>query len=82
LIGYPFLIAASGLFFRVRLVLFTTLVSLIAYSGLLISRPSEAIPYQYPVLFSATLAVLGFVVAHQVYRIRALSRYYEHRRLP
>jgi hypothetical protein len=33
-------------------------------------------------LFSATLAVLGFVVAHQVYRLRALSRYYDHRRLP
>jgi serine/threonine-protein kinase len=82
LIGYPFLIAASGLFFRVRLVLFTTLVSLMSYAVLVVLRPDEAVPYQYPVLFSATLAVLGFVVAHQVYRIRALSRYYEHRRLP
>lgn len=82
LIGYPFLIAASGLFFRVRLVFFTTLVSLVAYAVLLICKPNEAVPYQYPVLYSATLAVFGFIIAHQVYRVRTLTRYYEHRRLP
>jgi hypothetical protein len=29
-----------------------------------------------------SLAVLGYMVAYQVRRVRALSRYYEHRILP
>ena len=32
-------------------------------------------------IFLVALLVLGFVVAYQVHRIRALSRYYERRRL-
>ena len=80
LIGYPMLVAASGLFFRVRLVWFTTLVSLIAYAALLRLRPEESTPRHYPVIFAAVLAVLGTVVAYQVYRLRVLSRYFESRR--
>jgi hypothetical protein len=30
----------------------------------------------------AALAVLGYIVAYQVKRVRALSRYYGHRPLP
>ncbi|MEX2287201.1 MAG: protein kinase [Planctomycetaceae bacterium] len=84
LVGYPLLIATSALFFRVRLVLFTTFVSLLAHGALVVWRgyDVDATPVQYPVLFSAVLAVIGFVVAHQVYRIRMLTRFYEHRRLP
>ena len=82
LIGYPLLVAASGLFFRVRLVWFMTCVCLVSYAGLMLLRGKEASPPHYPFIFAATLAVLGVVVAYQVYRMRVLSRFYEHRRLP
>jgi serine/threonine-protein kinase len=77
LIGYPALVAASGLFFRVRLVAFTTLASLIGYAALLRLRPDDAGPAHYPVIFAALLGVVGFIVGYQVYRLRLLSRYFE-----
>jgi serine/threonine-protein kinase len=95
LVGYPFLIAASGLWFQVRMVWFTTVVCEITY-GLLIFMtfvpdPREAtevlirlayfMPH-YHVIFMVVLAVTGFVVAYQVQRILVLNRYYENRRLP
>ncbi len=45
-------------------------------------RPEEVRLPHYPVIFAAVLVVLGVVVAYQVYRVRVLSRYYQHRRLP
>ncbi len=82
LIGYPLLIAASGLFFRVRLVVFTTCSALIAYPVFLLLQPLEARPAHYPIIFEAVLAILGFIVAYQVQRVRVLSQYYDHRDLP
>ena len=79
LIGYPLLVASAGLFFRVRLVLFTTAVSLAGYIVLMFLQPEEANPPHYPVIYGATLVVIGLVVAQQVYRVRALSRYYDRR---
>jgi len=82
LIGYPFLIAASGMFFRVRLVWFMTLSCVIGYAMLLGLRRRlfdatvQEPPWQYPIIFAAVLAVMGVVVAYQVYRVRVLSRYY------
>ncbi len=81
LIGYPTLVAASGLFFRVRLVLFMAAISVLSYLVLLQGAPQEATPVHYPVIFSGLLLVLGWIVAYQVHRVRALSRYYEHRQL-
>lgn len=81
-IGYPLLVAASGLFFRVRLVWFMTFASLVSYAALMIARPEQTEQPHYAIIFAATLAILGFIVAYQVYRVRVLSRYYEHRRLP
>lgn len=83
LIGYPLLIAAAGLFFLVKLVLFTTAISLAAFTVLLYARPEivAAERPHYLIIFAAVLAVLGFIIAHQVYRVRALSRYYEQRRV-
>ncbi|MDA1013411.1 MAG: serine/threonine-protein kinase [Planctomycetota bacterium] len=81
LIGYPTLVAASGLFFRVRLVLFTAGVSVGSYTVLTLSLDQTA-PAHYPVIFAGVLLVLGWIVAYQVYRVRVLSRYFEHRRLP
>ena len=82
MIGYPLLVAASGLFFRVRLVLFTTAVCLGGFSVLLLLRPEEIGHAHYPVIYGAVLAVIGFVVSYQVHRVRALSRYYDRRHVP
>ncbi|MCX7826809.1 MAG: serine/threonine protein kinase [Verrucomicrobiae bacterium] len=84
-IGYPFLIAASGLWFQERLVWVTTALSVAAYASLLLDAYRRGVPLMFVnwhVIFVIVLAVLGFVVAHQVYRVRALSRYYERRPLP
>jgi hypothetical protein len=60
-----------------------TFACLVSYAALTLWRtdPLEP-PPQYPVIFAAVLAVMGFVVAYQVYRIRVLSRHFEHRQLP
>lgn len=79
LIGYPLLIVASGMFFRVRLVWFTTLISVVAYAALTVSQPRSNIPPHHPIIFGAVLLILGFMVAFQVYRVRILSRYYRGR---
>ena len=77
LVGYPLLVAASGLFFRVRLVAFTTSFCLVTYVMLQFFVPEEARPRHYPYIFGLVLAVIGFIVAYQVYRVRALSRHFE-----
>jgi len=89
LVGYPLLIAASGLWWRVRLVWITTLLAMAAYGWLYIDaalnwrgghlawRPSPDL--QHPNIFLAGLFLTGYVVARQVKRILLLSQYYEHR---
>jgi serine/threonine-protein kinase len=89
LVGYPLLIAASGLWWRVRLVWITTLMAMVAYGWLYIDaalvwragqlawRPSPDL--QHPNIFLAGLLLTGYVVARQVRRILLLSQYYEHR---
>lgn len=82
-IGYPLLVVASGMFFHVRLVWFTTLVSLVSYAVLVALHPhADPVPMHYPVLFATVLAVLGGIVSYQVHRVRMLSRYFEDRRFP
>jgi serine/threonine protein kinase len=81
-VGYALLIAASGLFFRIPLVWFTTALAMVAYEGLhldVLLRHPHSMPRQYPNILLAALAVTGFVVARQVRRIWALSAYYENR---
>lgn len=83
LAGYPLLIAASGLWFRVRMVWFMTTVCLAAYTALLVmSPPDPELPPHYAGLFAAMLVIVGAIVAYQVFRIRVLSRYFERRGLP
>ena len=89
LVGYPLLIAASGLWWRVRLVWITTALAMAAYTWLYIDaafqwragriawNPSPDL--QHPNIFLAALFLTGYVVARQVRRILLLSRYYEHR---
>ncbi|MHB1034561.1 MAG: serine/threonine-protein kinase [Pirellulales bacterium] len=89
-IGYPLLIVGSGLWFRVRLVWFMTAMSLISYLVLVLDfyfwRPELQLHfdpgYNRHVVFVLGLVVLGIALAYQVERVRALSRYYERRRLP
>jgi eukaryotic-like serine/threonine-protein kinase len=102
LIGYPLLVTASGLWFRVRLVAVSTCACLLA-SGFLFwlryashVRPPRLIafllnmqapqasdtqlPAHFPVIFAASLVVIGCVVAFQVHRVRTLSHYFERSR--
>lgn len=80
LIGYPLLIVASGLFFRVRLVLFMLANCLAGFGLLVYLVPQERTPPYPPIYFAAGMFALGLVCAYQVHRIRVLSRYY-HREL-
>ncbi|MFK7778662.1 MAG: serine/threonine-protein kinase [Gimesia sp.] len=80
LIGYPMLIVSSGLFFYVRLVFFTTVLSMLAFSTLVILRPELVELWQYPVIYGMVLAILGMITAYQIFRVRVLSRYYQLRR--
>tara|TARA_E500000305_G_scaffold111420_4_gene123704 strand:+ start:74440 stop:76128 length:1689 start_codon:yes stop_codon:yes gene_type:complete len=80
MIGYPMLIVSAGLFFYVRLVLFTTVLSLLAVTVLVLVRPELSVLWQYPVIYSMVLAILGLITAYQIYRVRVLSRYYELKR--
>ncbi len=84
--GYFLIIAASGLWFRERLVHYTTIISVAAY-GLLVfldrwhTSNSGPSPYRH-VILASVLAVSGLIIAYQVKRVRALSQYYENRPLP
>jgi hypothetical protein len=78
LIGFPALIVAAGLWFRVQLVWFTTGLTVVSYLILAEWSPHP----QHPAIFLVVLIVIGFMVAYQVLRVRVLSRYYEHRPLP
>jgi serine/threonine-protein kinase len=89
LVGYPVLVAASGLWWRVRLVWLTTAMAMLAYLWLYLNaavwwqdgklewRPSPDL--EHSDVFLAGLLLIGYVVARQVKRILLLSQYYEHR---
>ncbi len=84
-IGYPLIIAAAGLWFRVPLVWFTAAVCVVSYLLLLLERALSNEPIDGPhkhAIFLVGLVILAFMMSYQVQRVRALSRYYEHRRLP
>jgi serine/threonine-protein kinase len=82
--GYFLLVIASGLWFRERLVWFTTGIAVAAYGGLVLEAgllQTLESPYRH-VIFATVLAVSGMITGYQVKRVRALSLYYEHRPLP
>ncbi len=89
LVGYPLLIAASGLWFRIRMVWFTTGLAVACYLVLYFDSAidwSQPLPtwvpqddLQYPNIYVAGLVITGFVVARQVKRTLALGQYYENR---
>ena len=84
-VGYPLIIVASGLWFRVRFVWFITLLSLLSYgvSGdrllLLAARDLQQVIHltvDRHVIFVVALLVLGAMVAYLVRRVRTLSNFY------
>ncbi len=88
-VGYPLLIAGSGLWFHVRFVSFMTAMSLLSYSVLVVDfyyRRTELQDhfdrsFARHVLFAVSLIVLGAVVSSLVQRLRMLSNFYG-RQLP
>lgn len=85
IIAYPLLIAAAGLWFHVPLVWFTAFIAEVSYAVLLadwFDRERSIANLHKHIVFMVGLAVMAFVVSYQVKRVRALSRYYEHRPLP
>jgi len=79
IIGYPILIAISGLWFRASVIWFATIATEIGILTLL--------PYwhgwdylrdnpHHPLLVLVMIAVQGMVMAYQVERVRTLSRFY------
>ncbi|HZL90102.1 MAG TPA: serine/threonine-protein kinase [Pirellulaceae bacterium] len=78
--GYVLLVCASGLFFRTRLVAFTTIIAVLASLVLFLLRRELLQPWHYALLFEAVLSITGFAVGYQVWRLEILREYYEERR--
>jgi len=84
IIGYPLLIVASGLWYRVRFVWFMTALSIVSYGVLVCDywyrRPELAetcyLGIDRHVIFLVALVVVATVTSYLVARIRALSSYY------
>jgi serine/threonine-protein kinase len=88
-VGYPLLIAGSGLWFHVRFVSYMTAMSLISYGVLVVdfycrrTRLQAHFDQSFArhILFALSLIVLGAVVSSLVRRLRMLSNFYG-RQLP
>lgn len=80
-VGFPLIIGAAGLWLRERLVWFTAIFTGAAYgvATLIVMRHGYQDQLHRHVIFLAGLVTMGYVVAYQVRRFRALSRYYEGR---
>jgi serine/threonine-protein kinase len=84
IVGYPLVIVASGLWFRVRYVWFMTVLSLISYGVLIVDfyrwRPQLhddlTAGLDRHVLFIVSLLLLAAIVAYLVQRVRMLSSFY------
>lgn len=89
-VGFPTLIAISGLWSRERFVWFTTGMSVVVYLALvadyLLRRPELndhfGLGFNHYLYFAAGLVVIGAAVAHHARRMRALGRYYGGRATP
>lgn len=80
LIGYPVLIAGSGLWAEVRLVWFMTAITTLSFAALAAARLEPETPWHYMVIFAISLIGTGGIVAYQVQRLRSLTRYFERRK--
>jgi serine/threonine-protein kinase len=82
---FPALVAGSGLWFRVWLVGFTTVLAVAGYGVTVIDHYwGRGWPAQlnWHIVFVVVLILTGLVVAYLVHRVRVLSRIYERPALP
>lgn len=85
MIAYAALVAASGLWLRVIIVVFTTILTMVGYGVLLLNaywQPGQVQRMNWHLIFVVMLAIIGFCVSYLVYRVRALGRFYERRPQP
>jgi serine/threonine-protein kinase len=83
-VGYPLLIAGSGLWFRRRFVWFITGLSLLSYMVLVVDfyrwrtpefqAAFDSSPSRH-VIFAVSLVVLGSIVSYLVHRVSTLSAF-------
>jgi serine/threonine protein kinase len=87
-VAYPLMIVLAGLWSRVSVVGFMTALAVLSYGILVVDfywlRPERCstrfdVAYDRHVFLVLSLLVLGAVVAYQVRRVQALSRYYQSR---
>ena len=81
-VGYPLLVIASGLWFRVGLVWLATALAELGYGFLVLDAWARGTLWQadhHPNIVMAAIAVSGYMVARQVRRLLVLSSYYEQR---
>ncbi len=77
LVGYPLLIVAAGLFFRVRLVTFMTVACVLSYGVLVATGRDPVVKSHYTLIYATALLVTGVVVGYQAQRVRALTAYFD-----
>jgi len=80
LIGYPMLVVSGGMFFRARMVVLVTIVTMLSYLVLLVSEDYMRNNLFQHAIFLVLLACIGICSLHQVRRFRMLSNYIESRR--
>ncbi len=78
LIGYPMMMVASGLFYRMRFVVFVTGLCMLGFATLwgLVVDPFTTRP-DFGVMYLSGLVILGFCLLSMIRRIRGLSEYFE-----
>lgn len=82
IVGYPLVVAVSGLWFCVGLVWLATALAEAGFGLLVLDAWLRGTLWQsdhHPNIVMAVIAITGFVVARQVKRLLLLSSYYEHR---
>jgi hypothetical protein len=80
LVGYPMIVVGGGMFFRERMVLLVTSVSIFSYVGLLMLEPYLIQPLFKHACFVLILACIGGCVTYTVRRVRFLNDYFDSRR--
>ena len=80
LIGYPMVVVGGGMFFRARMVVLVTIVTMLSYLVLLILESYMLNNLFQHAIFLVLLACIGICSLHQVRRFRMLSNYIESRR--
>ena len=80
LIGYPMVVVGGGMFFRARMVVLVTIVSMLSYIALLVLNPYMLGNAFQHAIFLVLLACIGICSLHQVRRFRMLSNYIESQR--